>query len=244
MKARASASVLILAAAFISLGMVTVVAAGRRGQGSAPIHSDWMDSASLESISVAQLRATSGTIEALDSSHSALRSPALRALIGGDFRSTVQMNFAYLGPTLYSAPLASGEMRRQVGIKLLAQDTCNVLYVMWHIEPGDGIQVSLKMNPGQNAHAQCRDRGYTRLFPTWSRADIPVIRAGTSHTLLARLDLEANTLHVEVDHAVVWIGKLPDSALKLRGPAGIRADNASLEVELRASRPVLPDQKP
>src|ERR1039457_1357934 len=44
----------------------------------------------------------------------------------------VTVKFAYLGPTHEVSQLGNGEVWSQFGIKLRAQDTCNIVYVKWH----------------------------------------------------------------------------------------------------------------
>ena len=41
-----------------------------------------------------------------------------------------------------------GELRRQFGLKLRAQDACNLVYVMWRIEPASKLVVSIKCRTG------------------------------------------------------------------------------------------------
>jgi hypothetical protein len=59
------------------------------------------------------------------------------------------------GLSQVSKALASGELRRQIGRKLQATDSCNLIYVMWHIEPDTRVTVSIKQNPALHAHDQC-----------------------------------------------------------------------------------------
>src|SRR5690606_21988292 len=108
---------------------------------------------------------TSGEIESVTDGGFSNRSPTLRAWLGRSPRSAAELDFVYHGPTASDAPLASGELRRQIGLELRAQDSCNVLYVMWHISPEPGLVVSVKSNPGQTRHAECGARGYSFLQP-------------------------------------------------------------------------------
>ena len=72
-------------------------------------------------------------------------------------------------------PLASGEMRRQFGLKLRAEDACNLVYAMWRIEPESKLVVSVKSNPGQHTSAQCGNRGYQNIKPLHS-SPLPSLR--------------------------------------------------------------------
>ncbi len=166
-----------------------------------------------------------------------MRSPAAfccatPAVAAGTLGSVAEMTFVYRGPSRESAPLASGELRRQIGLKLRAQDSCNVVYVMWHIAPTSGIHVSVKSNSGRSTHAQCADRGYLNIQPIWRRG-VSAIRIGIRRTLAAHID--GTRLVVTVDDAPVWEGALPSSAFAFDGPVGIRSDNGEFEVELRAA---------
>ncbi|MEA2752645.1 MAG: hypothetical protein QOI41_6788, partial [Myxococcales bacterium] len=68
----------------------------------------------------------------------------VRAVIAGDRSRAAELAFVYRGPSVSTAPLANGELRRQIGLKLRAQDTCNVVYVMWHVERSPGAFVSVR----------------------------------------------------------------------------------------------------
>ena len=150
--------------------------------------------------------------------------PGLRASFGDRPSDDAEIRFVYRGPSPTLQPLASGELRRQIGLRLRARDTCNLVYVMWHIEPAPKIEVSVKTNPGQSTHAQCHDHGYAFVSPTWSGGS-EAIRAGDSHSL--RAAIHGQELRISIDGRPRWTGILPASALALAGPAGIRSDNAS-----------------
>jgi hypothetical protein len=156
-----------------------------------------------------------------------------RAVIGTAPRDGVEASFVYEGPSAADAPLASGELRRQIGLKLRARDTCNVVYVMWHIEPTTGIHVAVKTSPSMTRHEECGDRGYVPVAPTSWRRDLPAIRPGERRTLRATID--GRTLAVSVDGIPAWTGQLPPEAFAFDGPAGVRADNGTFLVDLRAS---------
>jgi hypothetical protein len=157
--------------------------------------------------------------------------PTLRAELGIEPRAAVEIEFVYRGPTQTDQALASGELRRQIGLKLRARDTCNVVYVMWHIEPSNGIVVSVKSNPGQSRHAECGDRGYTFLNATRSRP-VQTVRAGERHQL--RASVVGQQLEILTDGVPSWVGTLPASAFEFDGPVGLRSDNGEFDVEMRA----------
>jgi hypothetical protein len=160
--------------------------------------------------------------------------PMLRAWVGQHPRSAVEVEFIYLGPSAALAPLASGELRRQIGLELRARDGCNLLYVMWRIEPEQRLVVSLKSNPGQQRHAECGDRGYLALEPD-ADEPLPALIAGEPHVL--RASLSGEQLEVWVDGRSRWRGRLPRAAASLQGPVGLRSDNARFDVRVRAGVP-------
>jgi hypothetical protein len=174
---------------------------------------------------------TSGQVTPGERNCFVTRSPVVRAVVPGTLGSAVELGFTYRGPSEKDVPLASGELRRQIGLKLRAQDTCNVVYVMWHIAPTSGIHVSVKSNPGQRSHHECGDRGYINLTPMRSRRLNP-LQAGERHVLFASIN--GTLLSVTVDGAMAWEGTLPSAAFAFDGPVGFRADNGELEAELRA----------
>jgi len=155
-------------------------------------------------------------------------SAKLRAVAPG-FRGAAELRFEYLGPTADQAPLASGEMRRQVGLKLNAESGCNVVYVMWRIDPVPGLVVSVKENPGQRLHAECGARGYRNVRPASARP-APALVPGSRHTL--RAELTGRELAVWIDGEPVWGGPVADGPLEFDGPVGVRADNARIDWEL------------
>ena len=187
--------------------------------------------APLVTIEPRQLSVSSGAIEEDGPGRFVIRSPTRRAELGRSPRSAAELSFVYRGPTEADAPLASGELRRQIGLKLRSQDTCNVVYVMWHIEPAPAVVVSVKSNPGQSRHAECGDRGYQFLEPTTS-ARAPRVEPGKTHVLGA--EIVAGRLLVKTDGREAWAGELPAAAFEFDGPVGVRSDNGEFSVELRA----------
>jgi hypothetical protein len=153
--------------------------------------------------------------------------PQLRATLAGSQGQGIELSFRYLGPTALSQKLRSGRERRQLGLELAARDTCNLLYVMWRIEPSPELVVSVKQNGAQRTHAECENRGYRRLHPTVA-APLPQLAPGAEHQLGA--EIVNGKLTVNVDGVVVWRGALDAAVLELRGKSGLRSDNARFEV--------------
>jgi hypothetical protein len=178
---------------------------------------------------------TEGAVGAAAGSALKVDSAKMRAYVNIATRQIADAHFTYLGATADSARLGSGVMRRQFGLKLNAQDACNLVYVMWRIERESKLVVSVKTNPGQTTSAQCGNRGYRNIKPLHASA-IPVLKAGDAHTLHAELNQAG--LRVLIDNSPVWEGALGPEAQRLNGPVGIRSDNARLELELKTGAPL------
>src|SRR6266478_3805552 len=173
----------------------------------------------LMSVSRANLCVTEGVIEELPGARLSVSVPKMRAYLNALTPQFVEAHFTYLGSTGSEARLGSGELRRQFGLKLRAQDSCNLVYAMWRIEPESKLVVSVKSNPGQHTSAQ-----------------VPALRSGETHTL--RAEMNGAEMLVFVDNTLVWEGSVGPDALAFDGPVGIRSDNARLQIELRAGQPL------
>jgi hypothetical protein len=189
--------------------------------------------APLEPARVDRIRVESGQIEPVTADTFVVRRPGMRAVVSGSLGSSASVTFTYLGPTRDEVPLASGELRRQIGLKLRSQDTCNIVYVMWHIAPRQGINVQVKSNPGLATHDECRDSGYQSVQAT-TKVEARPIRVGERRTL--RAEIESRALRVYADDVPVWEGTLPMQVLAFDGPAGIRSDNGVFDVTMRTAR--------
>ena len=174
---------------------------------------------------------TNGVLSTRADGKLAIDTASSRAVMRQSAGQIAEIRFRYLGPTAQSKPLASGEMRRQIGIKLRARDTCNLLYVMWHIEPDGKIGVSVKSNPGKHAHSECHADGYTTLRPRFS-VPVPRVLPGDAHTL--RAELRGNDVTVSVDGGTVWAGSVGDRIQAIDGPVGFRTDNGRFAFEYLA----------
>jgi hypothetical protein len=197
----------------------------------------------FEQIDRKSLCVTNGAVTERAGGQLAIDTPSSRAVIGGTVDKAAdqaaEIRFRYVGPSQSTKPLASGELRRQIGLKLRAQDTCNLIYAMWHIEPDTVVAVSIKRNLGMNTHEQCGAHGYINI-KAQKRIDLPPIRPGESHTL--RAELHGNMLTVTADGKPAWQGGLGNEAQFPVGPPGFRTDNARFEFEYFADRPAKPPQ--
>ena len=177
---------------------------------------------------------TEGQLSAASQNQLAVNVPKMRAYVNAETAADAAVRFTYLGATAKDIPLGSGEMRRQFGLKLLAQDACNLIYVMWRFEPESKVVVSFKSNSGQHTSAECGNRGYTNIKARHS-SKVPAMATGSTHTLEA--SLHEQDLQVVADGMVVWVGSIGLEASQLRGPIGVRSDNARLNFALETSFP-------
>lgn len=158
--------------------------------------------------------------------------PTTRAIALGTDGDAAALTFTYRGPTARTRELASGQLRKQLGLKLRAANGCNLVYVMWRTDEGKApvIDVSVKSNPGDRTHAECGAGGYTKVKPSRDArlGLVPVLAAGDTHTL--RAAIAGDQLRAWIDDKLVWQGTLPDAARDLVGPAGLRSDNLAYEL--------------
>ena len=183
---------------------------------------------------------TEGEIKTDSGNTLSVDSLKMRAYVNRWTTDTIEAHFIYLGGTAQESRLGSGEVRRQFGLKLRAQNACNLVYAMWRIDPESKLVVSVKRNAGQTTSSECGNRGYQNIKPRHSAA-VPILRSGDSHTLGA--ELHGKGLRVLVDGAPVWEGDLGPEVTDLEGPVGIRSDNVRLSFDLKTgvSRAMHPD---
>ena len=185
--------------------------------------------------SIAIEKATDLCVTRGDIADRAITQPTVRAFARSAGGDAAQLAFTYRGDADTSRALANGQARRQVGLKLRAEDGCNVIYVMWRLDPKPKLDVSIKRNPGKRTHEECGAEGYTKVRAAHS-TPVPALAAGDAHTL--RAEIVGDTLTAWIDGHVAWRGTLPDEARALSGPAGLRTDNMALDhVELSAPKP-------
>lgn len=177
---------------------------------------------------------TEGTVEKVSGNAMRVSVPKMRAYLAEGTPPSAEMRFTYLGPTSKDSALGSGAMRRQLGLKLRAQDACNLVYVIWRIEPESKLVVSVKQNAGEHTSAECGNRGYRNIKP-FKAAAAPRLESGQSHTL--RAEMNRDELRVFADGRQVWEGSVGPDAARLVGPVGIRSDNAQVEFTLKVPTP-------
>lgn len=182
-----------------------------------------------------KLCVTEGKIEETEDQKLAVKVPKMRAYLLDRTPQNIKAHFLYLGSTAKKAALGSGESRQQFGLKLRAQDACNLVYAMWRFEPESEIVVSVKRNPGQHTSAQCGNRGYKNIKPR-TVFPVPTPAPQEMQNLWAKLD--GDVLKVIMNNLVVWEGSV--GPLDFDGPVGIRSDNVKLEMQLWAAEPSTP----
>jgi len=146
----------------LAVGFFSMVACGTNLSQAAP--GAWM------TIDRDNLCVTEGAIEKSSGDRSRVDVPKMRAYATVATAQSVEVRFTYSSPTGKEARLGSGEMRRQFGLKLRAQDACNLIYAIWRIEPESKLVVSVKRNPGAHSGAECGNRGYQNIRPNRASA--------------------------------------------------------------------------
>jgi hypothetical protein len=192
----------------------------------------WIDTAK------ADLKVTLGSVSQTRSGYLTVVGPKERAQRKTGMHQDAVLQFRYRGPSKKTSKLASGGFVRQIGLKLRTKNTCNLLYIMWRIEPAEEIVVAVKSNPGKSSHRDCGAKGYTEI------ARVPLNELGitakthTVHRLRGRFN-ESNgafTCTVYVDDKTVWSGPLESKIIRpINGPVGFRSDNGSFIFKLFVS---------
>ncbi len=180
---------------------------------------------------VEQFCITEGHITTTEGPWMNVDSTKMRAVLGFAGKPEAELRFRYLGETEDRSRLLSGGERTQIGLKLKAQDDCNVLYVMWRINPVSSLVVQVKSNPGQHRHAECGNSGYTNIRGKFN-GQVPKIVEGSEHSLHAVLN--GSTLSVDVDGAPTWEENVGDDVSHFDGPVGLRSDNARFDFQFIA----------
>jgi hypothetical protein len=197
--------------------------------------------APLKTVPLSALSVTEGTVTPyLASSSVQTADPAMRAVVRdhGHHATRARLSFKLRGPSTTTTALGSGLIRQQIGLKLLAANPCNLVYVMWRDSPDRSIEVQVKSNPAETTSAQCGNDGYHDV------AVEPLTSAPATdfspHVLEARVRPvagNADVLTVFADGTVAWQGTLPAALVAgLNGPAGVRSDDGSYVFRLSTGR--------
>jgi hypothetical protein len=205
---------------------------GRAGPGKRSAWWGWWRPAggrALVPVAADAMCVTLGETRALGGGRFAVEGPKVRGYGVRTVGRAAELRFVYRGPSKEVSRLGSGKVFHQLGLKLEAQDGCNVLYVMWRLEPATGVEVLVKKNPGQSVHAECGNHGYRKVKPSVARP-VPALAPGSAHRLAA--ELTGSRLVARVDGEPVVEADV--GALGFSGPAGFRTDNVEAELELLA----------
>ncbi len=189
---------------------------------------------SLHQIPFGSLVSTADEFTELKDGEISITNPTIRATAPQVVEQHAKVIFTYQGPSESTAPLANGEERRQVALKLLAQDLCNTLYVSWQFAPNQRLEVLEKYNNGKANFENCGADGYTVIKPAES-VTVPAVAEGQTHTLEAQIDAQ-NMLNVWADGKEVWQGSVESVMKKMKGPVGLRTDNAKLKLKFFAAK--------
>ena len=181
------------------------------------------------------LRVSLGRISQTKSGYLTVVGPKERAVRTSGEHSNAVLQFRYRGPSETISLLDSGSFVRQIGLKMRAMNTCNLLYVMWRIKPTEEIYIAIKRNPGKSKYKECLSRGYLQL------GRVPLkplgITAATqkAHRLGASVTETDGryTCAVTIDGRRVWSDKIDAKHISdIKGPVGIRSDNGSFIFKL------------
>jgi hypothetical protein len=190
-----------------------------------PRSGDWL------TVSHKDLCVTEGAIEKTSANRLSVNASKMRAYVNAWTAQSAEIRFTYLGGTRQQSALGSGQVRRQFGLKLHAQDACNLVYAIWRVQPESKFVVSVKRNPAAHSSSECGNRGYVTIKPRKASA-VPGLQPGQSHAL--RAEMKKSELRIYVDDHEVWQGDVGPDAAQFVGPVGIRSDNARLEFDLKA----------
>ena len=198
---------------------------------STPLDPDPKPQAQLAEVSPAALCVSMGKLAG-----ATIDVPTFRAVAPGHLGDAAAVKVAVHGASSEARALASGQLRRQLGLKLRAQDGCNVVYVMWRLDPKPALSVSVKHNAGARTAKECGNGGYIKIKPAWSGV-LPSLDDGAPHVL--RAEIHGKELDAWIDDKLAWQGGLPPEGRELAGPAGLRSDNLAfdllaLQVDARA----------
>jgi len=191
----------------------------------------------LEAVCKTDLKVTRGKVQETSAGFLTVNGPKERAQLKQGKHQHAVLRFRYKAPSAKVSRLASGGVVRQIGLKLRTKNTCNLLYVMWRIDPNEHIFVILKRNPRKPTHKQCGASGY-RTIAIMSLSHLQITaKDHQTHTLSARLVTQTDgyLLSVAVNDCELWSGTIDSDLLnEINGPVGFRSDNGNFCFKLFA----------
>jgi hypothetical protein len=172
---------------------------------------------------------TSGEIKEKPPWWLSVEEPSIRATLLSSKSSVACLQFQYIGVTTKQIKSKDGTEFHQIGLKLLAKDSCNLVYIMWRIHPKEELVVQVKRNLGQSKNSECKNNGYTTIV----RHPFSAFGLGETHELMANI-LQENNGGIEIKVWVDWqeILLVPISKALIEGingPPGIRTDNGQYD---------------
>ncbi len=201
--------------------VIVLVAACSHGGGVA-LDPDPKPQAQLADVATSALCVSMGKLDG-----ASIDVPTFRAVAPGHAGDAAAAKVLVHGASSDARALASGQLRRQLGLKLRAQDGCNLVYVMWRLDPKPKLDVSVKRNAGARTAKECGNGGYTKVKPAWT-GFLPGLEDRAPHEL--RAEIHGDELDVWIDGKLQWQGALPAAAKELAGPAGFRSDNLAFDL--------------
>lgn len=199
----------------------------------------------FEQVSRVALDVTDGQVGESADGFLTIVSPEVRATQNSTGAKAARLVFIFHGKTEEEAKLASGDVALQIGLKLRAKNTCNLLYVMWKLDNNERVAVSVKSNPGMSTHQECGAKGYVNIPPSFQEtaANFPSAKDKKPHTLEAQVsktDPAKYELLVKADGRLVWQGPIDAKLLDdIDGPAGFRSDNGMFTFKFFSLQPSL-----
>jgi hypothetical protein len=175
--------------------------------------------------SITELEVTSSSLTELEPTTLSINDPSTRATLKTGIAQVACLQFRYLGPTSNRVASGSGTEFHQIGLKLRSKDPCNLIYVMWRIQPTQELVIQTKRNVNQSTSEGCHNQGYT----TVARIPFQPFLTGQLYEFMAWVQTDPGG-NSEVCCWVNWqeVLRAPiDSAFiqDVNGLRGIRSDN-------------------
>ena len=176
-----------------------------------------------------------GNISQTKSGYLTVVGPKERAVRTSGMHSKALLRFCYRGPSEKTAPLDSGAVIQQIGLKMRAMNTCNLMYIMWRIKPTEEIYIAIKRNRRKSTYKACRADGYIVL------GRVPLKPLGITAATQKTHRLGASVMEtagryageVTIDGRRIWSGSIDAKLISsINGPVGIRSDNGSFIFKL------------
>ncbi len=173
---------------------------------------------------------TKGDVAAAGAEKYRVTSDQLRLRVEDTTGDAISVRFHYQGLGKNPAvAMGSGLTRHQFGVFLLAENQCNMLYVMLRLDSKNQATIAVqgKRNPEQALHLVCQNHGYETIKPAFT-TPIGELKPDSSIDLTAKVNA-SGMLVVEVDKKMVWQGSVAELRLPKNGYSGIRTDNVAVE---------------